>query len=450
MKIAHAVGWYYPESLGGTEIYVAGLARRLRAAGHQVYVAAPEAGRAGTGEYTHERISVFRYPIPLSPSRAEAQGLTAVRGAERFHRWLAHLNPDVLHVHSLVTGLGLPELRVAKRLGMAVVLTHHLPALGYVCRLGSLIERNVDPCDGVASTSRCAACVMTASGVPRAAAETVARLPRGWSAALGLIPGRLGTGLGMAASITRDASHQRELAGLADVQVVLNEAGRRILAANGVPADRIVLNRLGIDQRSVRKPSVEQAPTRRPVRVGFVGRIDRSKGLRELMLAVASLPATTPMTLDIIGPALSTGSASFYEELQRLVAGDARVSFKPAVASAAVPALLARFDVVCCPSSGFENGPTVALEAMAVGTPLIASRIGNLAEIVQDGVNGRLVAAGDVAALAAALREVTEAPDRTIDTWRRALGGVRTLDEITADYLAMYSSLVLRRRARAS
>ena len=43
MKIAHAVGWYYPESLGGTEVYVAGLCRRLRRAGHEVCVAVPEA-----------------------------------------------------------------------------------------------------------------------------------------------------------------------------------------------------------------------------------------------------------------------------------------------------------------------------------------------------------------------------------------------------------------------
>ena len=453
MKIAHAIGWYYPESLGGTEIYVAGLARRLRAAGHDLHVAAPEAGRAASADYLHEHIKVFRYPIPAVPTRAEAQGLTPVRGAEVFHRWLARLNPDVLHVHSLVTGLGLAELRVAKRLGIAVVLTHHLPSLGYVCRLGSLMERGAGPCDGIVSSSRCASCVMVSRGMPIAAAAAVSRIPPGVSAALGVIPGPIGTGLGMAASILRDARHQRELAGLADFQVVLNESGRRILIANGVPIERIVLNRLGIDHRSPRKPPVDQSPTRRPIRMGFLGRIDRTKGLRELMLAVASLPSNLPFTLEIIGPVQSSGrsdGSSFYEELQHIVAGDPRIRFKPAVASTAVPSVLAKFDVLCCPSTWFENGPTVALEAMAVGTPLIATRLGNLAEIVEDGINGRLVPPGDVEALAAAIKEITDAPARTIDVWRRALGAVRTLDEIAEDYLTLYSRLVGRREAQAS
>ena len=39
MKIVQAVGWYFPEGLGGTEIYVAGLCRRLREAGQEVFVA---------------------------------------------------------------------------------------------------------------------------------------------------------------------------------------------------------------------------------------------------------------------------------------------------------------------------------------------------------------------------------------------------------------------------
>ena len=187
--------------------------------------------------------------------------------------------------------------------------------------------------------------------------------------------------------------------------------------------------------------------------MGFLGRIDRTKGLRELMLAVASLPSNLPFTLEIIGPVQSSGrsdGSSFYEELQHIVAGDPRIRFKPAVASTAVPSVLAKFDVLCCPSTWFENGPTVALEAMAVGTPLIATRLGNLAEIVEDGINGRLVPPGDVEALAAAIKEITDAPARTIDVWRRALGAVRTLDEIAEDYLTLYSRLVGRREAQAS
>jgi glycosyltransferase involved in cell wall biosynthesis len=449
VKVVHALGWYYPENLGGTEIYVAGLCRRMRKAGQDVYVAAPQAGREGTAEYLHEGVRVFRYSIPIAPSRDEAQGLTAARGAELFHRWLAGLEPDVLHVHSLVTGLGLFELRAAKRLGIPIVLTHHLPSLGYICRMGTLMERGVSPCDGIASPRRCAVCVLVSHGSTVGAAHAASRLPRSLSAALGAMPGALGTGLGITASLVRDAERQRELGELVDYQVVLNECGMRIVRANGMPVDRIVLNRLGTDHEAVvRKPSVQAAPTATPIRVGYLGRIDAPKGVRELLLAARKLPRDARFTLDIVGP-MPSAQPRFSEDLYRIAAGDPRITFSPAVTSPEVPAVLARFDVLCCPSTGFENGPTVALEAMAVGTPIIASRIGNLAELVEDDVNGRLVAPGDVDALAAALREAVEHPAPTIDRWRTGLGAIRSLNEIANDYLALYARLDVR-RARAS
>ena len=91
---------------------------------------------------------------------------------------------------------------------------------------------------------------------------------------------------------------------------------------------------------------------------------------------------------------LDEPSRRFAAELQTMLAGDPRVTFGAGVPGPDVPALLAGLDVLLCPSMWFENGPTIALEAIAVGTPIIASRVGNLAELVDDGVNGQLVAAG--------------------------------------------------------
>jgi len=281
--------------------------------------------------------------------------------------------------------------------------------------------------------------------MPAAGAEAVALLPRPVSALLGAVHGALGTTLGMTASIARDGLKQRELAELADFQVVLNESGRRIVLAGGVPADRVVLNRLGTDHRGVvSKPSPLEAPTARPVRFGFLGRVDHTKGVREILLAVAQLPPDTPLTLEIVGPVGSATYPHFADDLQQLAADDPRITFRPPITSASVPRVLAGFDVLLCPSTWFENGPTVALEAMAVGTPLIASRLGNLAEIVEDDVNGRLVPAGSVGALAAALQQVAADPAGTVDRWRARLGPIRSLDEVADDYLALYARLDVR------
>jgi len=54
MKIAHALGWYLPDSVGGTEVYVEGLCRRLRSAGHDVLIAAPDSHHAVPERYLHD------------------------------------------------------------------------------------------------------------------------------------------------------------------------------------------------------------------------------------------------------------------------------------------------------------------------------------------------------------------------------------------------------------
>lgn len=84
--------------------------------------------------------------------------------------------------------------------------------------------------------------------------------------------------------------------------------------------------------------------------------------------------------------------------------------------SAAVPRLLAGADVFVLPSL-HEGLGIAAIEAMAAGLPVIASRVGGLAEIVVDGETGILVPAGDAAALAAAIRRVAADP-----AWAHAAG----------------------------
>jgi glycosyltransferase involved in cell wall biosynthesis len=116
------------------------------------------------------------------------------------------------------------------------------------------------------------------------------------------------------------------------------------------------------------------------------------------------------------------------------------VAVEPAVSPADAPRVLGRWDLLCCPSLTLEGGPTVAIEAHAVGTPVIGARIGGLAELVTDGVNGRLIPPGDWRGLATCLREAASDPAGTIDRWRAAVPPVRTMDDIAADYLALYAA----------
>jgi glycosyltransferase involved in cell wall biosynthesis len=135
---------------------------------------------------------------------------------------------------------------------------------------------------------------------------------------------------------------------------------------------------------------------------------------------------------------LTPADRLIHDELKARLAGDPRVRFEPAVKSSEVAGILASYDVLCCPSECAEGGPTVAIEAHSVGTPVIGSRIGGLAELVSVRVNGRLSEPGDVAALAEVLEEVATSPEQTIDRWRDNLPPARTMDDVTSDYLKLY------------
>jgi glycosyltransferase involved in cell wall biosynthesis len=440
MKIVQAVGWYYPESLGGSEVYVAGLSQRLRAAGWDVTIAVPDPTGGGERTYDHEGVSVYRYPVPGAPTRPESQGRVVARGAARLHAWLARQRPDVVHVHTFVTGLGLAELKAARAAGARVFVTDHCGSLGWTCQRGTMMRWGEQLCDGVCRAAKCAACALHDRGVPKPLAIAVASVPPGLGRAARALPGRVGTALGMSELIVHNQAMQREMLDIAERFVVLTRWAFDAMAANGAPREKLVLNRLGMSHSKIAaKPGPDERPTRAPLLVGCMGRLDTIKGVHDLARAVTSLPRDVSLRVEFRGPMQNDAARECVRVLRALSAGDPRLEFAPAVAPSEALDALAAYDILCCPSLFLEGGPTVAIEAQAVGTPVIGSRIGGLAEIVRDGIDGRLVPPGDWRALAGVLTEIARDPGGTVDRWRLALPKARTMDEIAADYEALYT-----------
>jgi glycosyltransferase involved in cell wall biosynthesis len=444
MKIIQALGWYYPENLGGSEVYVSALAHRLSKLGHEVVVAAPLAGLTAPRTYSHDGLSVFRYPIPAEPTRDEAQGERPARGSEFFTRWLAELEPNIVHFHSLVTGLGLHEIRAASLVGAPVILTSHASSLGYICQRGTLMRWGEFVCDGLTEVVKCSGCELQHRGFPKPVARLLSREPVSISRFLGRSGTRAGTALGMPALIARNKRRQKELVAMVDKFVVLTGSAARIVEMNGIPDDKLAINPLGIIDTGLYQhgpPKNERTGAR--VRFGYLGRFDAVKGVFELAQALTRVPRSLGFSFEIRGPAQLPVEREILDQLREVVGDDPRVSFAPGVQREEVPGVLRSYDVLVCPSVCAEGGPTVALEAHAVGTPVIGSRIGGLTEIVEHDVSGMLVPAGDVDALAAMIESVATSPADTIDRWRSALRQPRTMDDVTKDYLELYNSVAV-------
>ena len=87
--------------------------------------------------------------------------------------------------------------------------------------------------------------------------------------------------------------------------VVLNDAARRILEANGAPPSQIAVNRLGFGHDRVRH--TRSRNTSAPVKFAFVGRFDRIKGVYELARAIRRIPRSTDFRFEFRGPTLAAG-----------------------------------------------------------------------------------------------------------------------------------------------
>ena len=322
-----------------------------------------------------------------------------------------------------------------------MIVTAHSGSLGWICQRGTMMRWGERLCDGVCAPAKCAACALQHRGLGKRSAQLIGALPPAVGRIARAFRGKLGTALSMSDLIARNQRTQGAMLATVEKLVLLTEWALRAAAANGAPRDKLALNRLGLGHAKCSpKPGPDDLPTTRPITVGYLGRFDAIKGVHDLARAVASLPRDVPIRVEFRGPVTSERERACVSELRAAVGSDPRVSFEPAVPHAHVLDVLAGYDVLCCPAVCLEGGPTAAIEAHAVGTPVIGARIGGLAELVTDGANGRLVSPGDWRALAGVLDEISRDPRGTVDAWRRALPRVRTMDEVTADYRALYTA----------
>ena len=142
-------------------------------------------------------------------------------------------------------------------------------------------------------------------------------------------------------------------------------------------------------------------------RVVFVGRLAPQKGVATLVQAAARLRSATAQVL-LVGdgpdrPALES-------EIDRFGL-HGRVHVTGFVAHQQVPAVLAQTDVFVMPSVYEELGSAL-VEAQWAGVPVVATRVGGIPDVVDDGVTGVLVPPGDPAALARAVDDLLGHPDR--------------------------------------
>jgi glycosyltransferase involved in cell wall biosynthesis len=364
---------YPPQHLGGYELIWQDVVRELRRRGHRARVLASDLvldGRAGAPEQdpdVHRELRRYwdgdAYPrlSPLERLRLERAN------AATLDRHLADLRPDAVCWFNM-GGLSLSLLERVRRAG--------IPAVGYVADDWLVDGPRLD------SWSR-----------------AWARRPRAGRAAAGV------TGVPTRLDLDRAARW-----------LCISDATLRAARAAGwaLPGAQVAHAGIGAAFRRAPRP-----PWR--WRLLYAGRVVADKGVDLAVAALAHLPADA--TLTIAGPdGPRHDGAALAGLIDRLGVAD-RVTRLPALDQHALARAYAEADTLLFPSRWAEPWGLVPLEAMAVGTPVVASGTGGSAEYLRDGENALVVGEPDPAAWAAAVCRI--AADEPLRMRLRA-GGLET------------------------
>jgi glycosyltransferase involved in cell wall biosynthesis len=168
------------------------------------------------------------------------------------------------------------------------------------------------------------------------------------------------------------------------------------------PSTPVTVVPFGVDIERFR-PVARNGSRPDEVVVGAVARLSLEKGLDSLLDAVAKLSASgLPLRVVLAGE--GPRRIALQSQATRLRIAD-RVEFRGAVPHEAVPAVLAELDIFVMPSRA-EGFGVAALEAQAMGLPVVASRVHGIPDVVVHGKTGLLVPPGDAAALAGAIERL--------------------------------------------
>jgi glycosyltransferase involved in cell wall biosynthesis len=201
---------------------------------------------------------------------------------------------------------------------------------------------------------------------------------------------------------------------------------------------RVVYNGVDHERFAIRRKASDRAGAA-PI-VGTVGRVEKQKNLDVFLDAAACLREAAPgARFEIVGDGSERPRLQTRAESMRMV--DA-VRFRGN--SDDVAGFLGELDQFWL-TSDWEGTPNVVLEAMAAGVPVIATKVGGTAEIVEHGRTGILVERGDARAICAAALDLVRDAGKAREVGERARAAVRerfSLERMAADTAAVYDSVV--------
>lgn len=365
-----------PTGFGGVEVYTNDLAENLGRQGHRVSVFCRDTDFSKPDydlvmDEVHG-IRIFRLVNDHKNIRSIRETFSNSIVDAFFERIVAEIAPEVIHFNHLITlSARLPFIAARRRIPSVITL-HDFWSL---CQRVHLVNWEGERCLGPKIGGDCQKCLYPTGyaipPMPKAYQHTMAH---------------------------RYELFERALL-LTQCLIVPSEFVRRIFSANGYPEEKIKIVPLGTasNARSKMKTFSQQ------ISFACVGTLIPLKGVDILIRAFGQVK-NPAIRLNIYGR--EDLSPMYVKFLKQLANGDKRIAFWGSFQPSERTKVYEENDVVMIPSLADETFSMVAHEAVAQGIPVIASNVGALSEVIQDGSNGFLVEPGNVQSLVRIIERV--------------------------------------------
>lgn len=412
-KILYVNPFTLPESVGGVEMHIALVSRELRARGHDVALFRNDSSDPAAPEFSvrraeHEGVRLYGVNYRWSDFQDGFHRLLHNPSIDRaFFEVLEKEKPDVVHAQGL-TCLSTTILDEVRNRGIRLGLTMHDFWLG--CPRGQRLTSTLELCTTV-NRRRCVPCL---AGI--------------WPQ---FFPNET-VGLAALSDYEKRVAHAFDLC---DFLVTPSEFHRRMYIREwNIQESRITAVAPGLDPLPYR--DLKRTASSR-FRVGFIGSVTPSKGVHILLDAVHRMPPGSCIT-KIHGTISRWHEVADYEDqLRRRVQPSHPVEFAGRYRNSDLPGILANLDALVVPSLWYESYCMTIREGFLANVPVIASRLGPMADAIEDGVTGLLFNPGDAGDLYRCIRRLYD-DARLRNDIARAPKAVPAASEVADQLLNLY------------
>ncbi|MGI4751816.1 MAG: glycosyltransferase [Janthinobacterium lividum] len=369
MKILLVTEYFYPQSSGGTELYVYNLAQALQKQHHQVEVLSVSDTRETCN---YKSITVHYIPFNKDVATTVISGENPADNVDAFVESVQKLNPDIVHFHTLTTSISAHHLETINQYGYKVMLTSHIAA--HTCLRGTLMQLGKYACDGKVEEQKCLSCYLQQKGIPKPLHSLSAFVIR-----------TAGFPHHLAKVVIRKQEELTRLKLNLDKLIVVSKWQQEVFKKNQFDQQNIALCRQAVE---ICKPLTITKKESSKLIIGFLGRISAIKGLHVLLASLKNISAEKFVLRVAAIPAAE--ELDYYYQQKKQVENMPNTIWIENLPNEKVSGFLKELDILCVPSQWLETGPFVVYEALAQGIPVVGSNLGGIKELITEGKNGWL------------------------------------------------------------